>query len=77
MICPTGKAKNFFDKDWTRQISLKCFYKFDFARMLGVAGVPVPDRLFYAFGPAASRMSLMVMNRCLGSTGDGANPKRW
>jgi len=30
MICSTGKAKNFFDKDWTRQISLKCFYKFDF-----------------------------------------------
>jgi hypothetical protein len=23
MICPTGKAENFFEKDWTTQISLK------------------------------------------------------
>jgi hypothetical protein len=32
VICPTGKAENIFDQDWTGKISLKCFSKFDFPR---------------------------------------------
>jgi hypothetical protein len=32
MICPTWKARYFFDKDWTGQIRLKGFDKFDFWR---------------------------------------------
>jgi hypothetical protein len=30
MICPTGKVENIFEQDWTAQISLKGFDKFDF-----------------------------------------------
>jgi hypothetical protein len=32
LICPTAKAEYFFGEDWTGQISLKWFGKFDFAR---------------------------------------------
>jgi hypothetical protein len=32
VICPTAKAKNFSSKDWTAQISLKCFAKIAFWR---------------------------------------------
>jgi hypothetical protein len=37
----------------------------------------VRSTLFYGFNPAASRISLMIINRCLGSTGDGVKPKCW
>jgi len=32
MICPTGKAKNIFEQDWTDKIRLKGFDKFGFGR---------------------------------------------
>jgi hypothetical protein len=32
VICPTAKAKIFSRKDWTAQISLKCFAKIVFWR---------------------------------------------
>jgi len=32
MICPTGIAEYFCEKDWTTQISLNPQTKFDFAR---------------------------------------------
>src|SRR5215469_11791966 len=32
MICPTGIAIYFCEKDWTGQISLNCLKKLDFAR---------------------------------------------
>jgi hypothetical protein len=34
MICPTGIAKYFCEKDWTGQIRLNCFEKFVFTRTL-------------------------------------------
>jgi PAS fold len=35
MICPTGKAKNFSEWDWTAKIRLNGFNKFDFWRKRG------------------------------------------
>jgi hypothetical protein len=32
MICPTGKAKNFSERDWTGKIRLNCFDKSGFTR---------------------------------------------
>jgi len=32
MICPMGKTEYFFRRDWTGQIRLKGFNKFDFTR---------------------------------------------
>jgi hypothetical protein len=32
MICPTAKAENFFEQDWTAKISLICLKKFRFPR---------------------------------------------
>ena len=33
VICPTGQAKYFSKRDWTTQISLNRFSKFEFTRM--------------------------------------------
>jgi hypothetical protein len=40
VICPTGKAENFFDQDWTGRNRLNRFDKFDFARRPGRSGLP-------------------------------------
>jgi hypothetical protein len=32
LICPTAKAKYFLKEDWTTQISLNLFMKFEFSR---------------------------------------------
>jgi len=43
MICPTGKTEYFFGEDWTVQIRMKGFDKFDFWRKhagISIFGTP-------------------------------------
>src|SRR5207344_2200549 len=50
LIWPTAKAEYFFRQDWTGQISLKWFGKFDFARRRLMAGICASRMADYAFG---------------------------
>jgi len=64
MICPTGKAKNFFDKDWTGQISLNCFNKSNFWRIPDGA---CPYRSARKLMPCHRRTGLMAQSVGIGS----------
>jgi hypothetical protein len=39
MICPTGKVENIFERDWTAQIRLNGFKKFNFWRNAGASAL--------------------------------------
>jgi hypothetical protein len=46
MICPTGKVENIFGWDWTGQIRLNGFTKFDFTRIRRSRMSEMPDGTF-------------------------------
>jgi hypothetical protein len=62
VICPTAKAKIFSRKDWTAQISLKCFAKIVFWRTriacceLKSAGARVQENDIFVLAPTRAEL---------------------